>query len=147
MPASASNTLDGLTLEVAVIGSGVGGLYALQRLRDQLGLQAEAFDDAGGVGGTWYWNRYPGCRVDTDASVYCYSFDEDLFRSWQWSERYPRQPEVLAYLNAVADKHDLKRSIHFNTRILTAHWDETAAVWRLTTARGEQVAAQLAVGL
>ncbi len=145
MAASASNTLDGLTLEVAVIGSGVGGLYALQRLRDQLGLQAEAFDDAGGVGGTWYWNRYPGCRVDTDASVYCYSFDEDLFRSWQWSERYPRQPEVLAYLNAVADKHDLKRSIHFNTRILAAHWDETAAVWRLTTARGEAVAARYLV--
>jgi cyclohexanone monooxygenase len=132
-------TNDGLTLEAAVIGSGVGGLYALQRLRDQLGMRAESFDDAGGVGGTWYWNRYPGCRVDTEASVYCYSFDEDLFRTWQWSERYPQQPEVLAYLNAVADKHDLKRSIHFNTRITQAHWDEDAALWRLVTAKGERI--------
>ncbi|MGE3391580.1 MAG: NAD(P)/FAD-dependent oxidoreductase, partial [Gammaproteobacteria bacterium] len=65
------------------------------------------------VGGTWYWNRYPGCRVDTEAAIYCYSFDEELFRSWRWSERYPRQPEVLAYLNTVADRHDLRRSIRF----------------------------------
>ncbi len=134
--------LDGLELDVAIIGSGVGGLYALQRVRDQLGLDAQSFDDAGGVGGTWYWNRYPGCRVDTEASVYCYSFDETLFREWEWSERYPRQPEVLAYLNAVADKHDLKRSINFNTRIVSAEWDEATARWRLLTDRRERVAAR-----
>ncbi len=142
MTSKAANRLDGLELEVAIIGSGVGGLYALQRVRDQLGLDAQAFDDAGGVGGTWYWNRYPGCRVDTEASVYCYSFDETLFREWQWSERYPRQPEVLAYLNAVADRHDLKRSINFGTRIVRAEWDDTAAVWRLLTGRQERITAR-----
>ena len=142
METNRSQDLDGLALEVAIVGSGVGGLYALQRVRDQLGLDARAFDDADGVGGTWYWNRYPGCRVDTEASVYCYSFDEALFREWEWSERYPRQPEVLAYLNAVADKHDLKRSIHFGTRITHARWDEAAACWRLLTARGERVSAR-----
>jgi cyclohexanone monooxygenase len=140
--ANTPSTLDGLVLDAAVIGSGVGGLYALQRLRDQMGLEVRAFDDAGGVGGTWYWNRYPGCRVDTEAAVYCYSFDAELFRDWRWSERYPRQAEVLAYLNAVADKHDLKRSIHFNTRIVRAAWDEDAALWRLDTAGGERFAAR-----
>ena len=134
--------LDGLVLDAAVIGSGVAGLYALQRLRDQMGLTVQGFDDAGGVGGTWYWNRYPGCRVDTEAAVYCYSFDEALYRSWRWSERYPRQDEVLSYLNAVADKHDLRRSINFDTRIARAEWDETAALWRLTTTRDERVAAR-----
>ncbi len=82
--------LAGLVLDAAVIGSGVAGLYALQRLRDQMGLNVQGFDDAGGVGGTWYWNRYPGCRVDTEAAVYCYSFDEQLYRDWRWTERYPR---------------------------------------------------------
>ena len=128
-------------LDAAVIGCGVGGLYALQRLRDQMGLNAQGFDDAGDVGGTWYWNRYPGCRVDTDASIYCYAFDRDLLRNWPWSERYPRQPEVLAYLNAVAHKHDLRRSIHFRTRIVSASWDEGAALWRLVSSVGEQFAA------
>ncbi|MGE0337150.1 MAG: flavin-containing monooxygenase, partial [Gammaproteobacteria bacterium] len=94
------------------------------------------------VGGTWYWNRYPGCRVDTEAAIYCYSFDEELFRSWRWSERYPRQPEVLAYLNTVADRHDLRRSIRFQTRIVRAEWDEAAALWQLTTSRGDKVSAR-----
>jgi cation diffusion facilitator CzcD-associated flavoprotein CzcO len=79
---------------------------------------------AGGVGGTWYWNRYPGCRVDTESTVYTYSFDLDMFQNWHWSERYARQSEVLEYMNAVADKHDLKRSINFNTKIDRAAWDE-----------------------
>lgn len=142
MNSTSTQSIEGLVLDAAVIGSGVGGLYALQRLRDQMGFDVRAFDDAGGVGGTWYWNRYPGCRVDTEAAVYCYSFDPELFRDWRWSERYPRQAEVLAYLNAVADKHDLKRSIHFNTRIVRAEWDEDAALWRLTTANGEHCAAR-----
>lgn len=142
MTSASPPSLDGLELDAAVIGSGVGGLYALQRLRDQMGLDARGFDDAEGVGGTWYWNRYPGCRVDTEAAVYCYSFDRDLFLNWTWSERYPRQPEVLAYLNAVADRHDLKRSIHFGTRIVEARWDAQAACWRLRTGRGERIAAR-----
>jgi len=148
--ATTTETLDGLALDCAVIGSGVGGLCALQRLRDQMGLDVQGFDDAGDVGGTWYWNRYPGCRVDTEAAIYCYSFDEELFRSWRWSERYPRQEEVLAYLNAVADRHDLRRSINFDTRIERAEWDEDDALWRLTTAQGERITARYvfeAVGL
>jgi cation diffusion facilitator CzcD-associated flavoprotein CzcO len=139
---TAVGACDGLEAEVAIIGSGVGGLYALQRTRDQLGLAAYGFDDAEGVGGTWYWNRYPGCRVDTEAAVYCYSFDRELFRDWAWSERYPRQPEVLRYLETVADRHDLRRSINFGTRITRAEWDEDAARWRLVTAAGERMSAR-----
>lgn len=142
--------IDGLTLDVAIIGAGFAGLYSLYKMRNELGLDAESFDDAGGVGGTWYWNRYPGCRTDTQASVYSYSFDREMVAQWQWSERYPRQPEVLAYLNAVADKHDLKRSIRFNTRIRSAAWNEVEARWHLETTDGATITARFvieAVGL
>lgn len=142
--------IDGLALDVAIIGAGFAGLYSLYKMRNELGLDAESFDDAGGVGGTWYWNRYPGCRTDTQASVYSYSFDREMVAQWQWSERYPRQPEVLAYLNAVADKHDLKRSIRFNTRIRSAIWNEAEARWHLETTDGAKVTARFvieAVGL
>lgn len=138
-------SLDGLELDVAIIGSGVGGLYALHRLRNEMGLNAQGFDDAGGVGGTWYWNRYPGCRVDTESTVYTYSFDLDMFQNWEWSERYAKQPEVLEYLNAVADKHDLKRSINFNTRIVKAEWIESEGRWALTTAKGDKVKAKYVI--
>jgi len=143
-------TLNGLELDVAVIGTGVGGLYALHRTRNEMGMNVQAFDDAGGVGGTWYWNRYPGCRVDTESTVYTYSFDLDMFQNWEWSERYAKQPEVLGYLNAVADKHDLKRSINFNTRITRMVWNEDEGRWTLTTAKGDVVKAKYvieAVGL
>lgn len=145
-----SNGLDGLELDVAIIGSGVGGLYALHRARNELGLNAQGFDDAGGVGGTWYWNRYPGCRVDTESTVYTYSFDLDMFQNWEWSERYAKQAEVLNYLNAVADKHDLKRSINFNTRIARMEWSDSEGRWTLTTQSGDTVKAKYvieAVGL
>ncbi len=137
MSDSGPDTLDGRELDVAIIGAGVGGLYALQRVRDQLGMNALAIDDAPALGGTWFWNKYPGCRVDTESSVYAYSFDKDLFVDWEWSERYALQPEVLAYLNAVADKHDLKRSIVFETRITEATWNEDKSRWALTTAAGD----------
>jgi cyclohexanone monooxygenase len=132
-------------LDVAVIGTGFGGLYALYKFREDLHMNVQAFDDAGDVGGTWYWNRYPGCRVDTEATVYCYSFDKDLLRSWKWTERYPQQPEVLAYLNTVATKHDLRRSVNFNTRVVKADWDESASKWLLTTATGKQYKAQFVI--
>jgi cyclohexanone monooxygenase len=132
-------------LDVAVIGTGFGGLYALHKFRNELGLNVQAFDDASDVGGTWYWNRYPGCRVDTEATVYCYSFDKELLRIWKWSERYPQQPEVLAYLNAVATKHDLRRSVNFNTRVVKAEWDEKSPGWLLTTSTGKQYKAQFVV--
>ena len=142
--------LEGLELDVAIIGAGVGGLYALYCMREKLGLNVQSFDMASGVGGTWFWNRYPGCRVDTESTVYTYSFDLDMFQNWQWSERYARQSEVLNYMNAVADKHDLKRSINFNTRIDSAAWDDDTRRWVLTTASGQTVRSRYlieAVGL
>ena len=142
--------LDGLELDVAVIGTGFGGIYALKKARDMLGLNAQAFDDAGGVGGTWYWNRYPGCRVDTESHIYQYSFDPEFMAEWEWTERYPAQPEVLKYLNAVADRHDLKRSINFNTRIVKAEWSDETSRWTLWTEGGQKITAQFvieAVGL
>jgi len=145
-----AKALDGLELDVAIIGAGVGGLYALYCMREKLGLNVQSFDMASGVGGTWYWNRYPGCRVDTESTVYTYSFDLDMFQNWHWSERYARQSEVLKYMNAVADKHDLKRSINFNTRIDRAAWDDEAKRWVLTTSKGETVRSRYlveAVGL
>ncbi len=126
------------------------GLYALYSMREKHGLNVQAFDMASGVGGTWFWNRYPGCRVDTESTVYTYSFDLDMFQNWHWSERYARQSEVLEYMNAVADKHDLKRSINFNTKIERAVWDEASKRWVLTTARAKTVRARYlieAVGL
>ncbi len=138
-------TVGGSHLDVAIIGAGFGGLYALYKFREELGLNVESFDDASGVGGTWFWNRYPGCRTDTQAMVYSYSFDHEMVQQWQWSERYPRQPEVLAYLNAVADKHDLKRSINFNTRVVSARWDEAAELWVLQTNKGKTVSARFLI--
>lgn len=148
--AGTEKKLDGLELDVAIIGAGVGGLYALYSMRERLGLNAQTFEMASGVGGTWFWNRYPGCRVDTESTVYTYSFDLDMFQNWHWSERYARQSEVLAYMNAVADKHDLKRSINFNTKIDRAAWDDAAKRWVLTTSTGAKVRARYlieAVGL
>jgi cation diffusion facilitator CzcD-associated flavoprotein CzcO len=135
----ASEVLD---LDVAIIGSGFSGLYALHKLRNELGLNVQSFENALGVGGTWYWNRYPGARSDTEVSAYCYSFDRDLFFEWKWTARYPRQEEILAYLNRVADKWDLKRSIQFGTQVLTSTFDESINRWVLTTDKGQTVHAQ-----
>ena len=114
----------GHDVDVVVIGSGFAGLYALHKLRNELGLNVRAFDNAGDVGGTWYWNRYPGARSDTEVTAYCYSFDRALFDEWKWNERYPRQYEILSYLNHVADRYDLRRSITFDTTIERALFDE-----------------------
>ena len=104
-------------LDVVVIGAGFAGIYALHKLRNELGLNVRAFDNASGVGGTWYWNRYPGVRCDTEITAYCYSFDRALWHEWKWHERYPRQPEILAYLNHVVDRYDLRRSITFGATV------------------------------
>lgn len=135
----------GRDCDVAIIGAGFGGLYALHKLRNEMGLDVRAFDDAGGVGGTWYWNRYPGARSDTEVTAYCYSFDRELWDDWQWTERYPRQPEILAYLNEVANRHDLRRSIRFNTRIVRVEWDDDAGRWRVTTDKKETFSAQFLI--
>ena len=132
-------------VDVVVIGAGFAGLYALHKLRNGMGLQVRSFDDAGDVGGTWYWNRYPGVRCDTEVTAYCYSFDRALFSEWRWNERYPRQTEILAYLNHVADRYDLRRSITFNTTIERAEFDESSNRWRIVTSMGERMSAQFIV--
>jgi cation diffusion facilitator CzcD-associated flavoprotein CzcO len=94
------------------------------------------------VGGTWYWNRYPGARCDSESHSYCYTFSDELLREWEWSERYPAQPEVLRYLNHVADRLNLRRSIRFGTRVVSAEYDEPANLWRVRTEGGELFSAR-----
>jgi cation diffusion facilitator CzcD-associated flavoprotein CzcO len=124
-------------LDALVIGAGFAGLYQLLCLRDRLGLSVQAVEAGGGVGGTWYWNRYPGARCDSESHVYWYTFSPELMRGWEWSERYPGQAEILRYLNFVADKFDLKKDIRFNTRVVSATYDEAANRWRVRTESGD----------
>ncbi|MBM3490219.1 MAG: NAD(P)/FAD-dependent oxidoreductase [Alphaproteobacteria bacterium] len=130
--------------DVLVVGAGVGGLYALYRLR-QLGYRVRVIEAADNVGGTWYWNRYPGCRCDVESMEYSYSFSDELQQEWHWPERYGTQPEILKYINHVADHFDLRRDIQFNTRIRAARFDEAANRWIVTTDRGEAVTARFCV--
>src|SRR5689334_4817647 len=125
--------------DAIVIGAGFAGLYMLHRLRDKLGLSVRVYEAGDGVGGTWYWNRYPGARCDSDSYVYCYTFDKQLLQEWEWSERYPEQPEILRYLNHVADRFDLRKDIRFNTRVTEASFDEIANRWTILTADGDVV--------
>ena len=126
-----------IELDALVIGAGFAGLYQLLCLRDRLGLKVKALEAGGGVGGTWYWNRYPGARCDSESHVYWYTFSLDLMREWEWSERYPGQAEILRYLNFAADKFDLKHDIRFNTRVTSAHYDEAVNRWRVRTDQDE----------
>src|SRR6478672_2856474 len=105
------------SLDALVIGAGFSGLYQLLCLRDRLGLSVQVLEAGGGVGGTWYWNRYPGARCDSESHAYCYAFSKELTQEWEWSERYPEQPEIMRYLNDVADRFDLKRNIRFHARV------------------------------
>ncbi|MEN9314309.1 MAG: hypothetical protein RIS35_702 [Pseudomonadota bacterium] len=118
--------------DVVVVGAGFAGLYMLHRLRG-LGLSVRVFEAGDGVGGTWYWNRYPGARCDVDSMEYSYDFDESLQQEWTWSERFAAQPEILAYANHVADRFDLRRDIRFGTRVAAARFDEAENLWRLST--------------
>ncbi len=125
-------------VDVAVVGAGFAGLYLLHRLR-KAGFKAVALEEAGDVGGTWYWNRYPGARCDIQTIDYSYTFDPELETAWTWSEKYATQPEILRYLGFVADRYDLRRDIRFGTKVTEARWDETAERWLLTTDNGEAV--------
>ena len=116
-------------VEAVVIGAGFSGLYMLHRLRNVMGPTVRLFEVGDGVGGTWYWNRYPGARSDSDSYVYCYSFDEDLLQKWTWSERYPEQHEIRAYLEHVAERFDLNRDITLGTRVTAAAFDEETGTW------------------
>jgi cation diffusion facilitator CzcD-associated flavoprotein CzcO/acetyl esterase/lipase len=135
---SAQSGPAGADLDVLVVGAGFAGLYMLYRLR-ALGFSTKVIESADDVGGTWYWNRYPGARCDIESIDYSYSFDPELEREWQWSERYATQPEILRYLGHVADKHDLRRDIRFSTKVESAHWDENARLWEVRTDRGDRL--------
>ena len=130
--------------DAVVVGGGFAGLYSLHKLRG-LGLKVRVYEAGGGVGGTWYWNRYPGARVDIQSLEYSYQFDEDLQQQWEWSERYAPQGELLAYANHVADRFNLWPDIQLNTRVSSAEFDEAASLWRVRTDQGDAVTADIVV--
>ncbi len=123
------------SVDVVVVGAGFGGMYALHRLRS-LGFEVQVFEGGTGVGGTWYWNRYPGARCDVESLEYSYSFDDGLQQEWEWTERYAAQPEILAYAEHVADRFDLRRDIRFETRVEQAVFDEHAGLWTVAAGDG-----------
>jgi len=127
--------------DAVVIGAGFSGIHMLKALRDRLGLKARVYEAGETVGGTWYWNRYPGARCDSDSYIYCFTWDKQLLQEWQWSERYPEQPEILRYLEHVAARHDLKRDMQFNTRVTGGEFDESINQWRVRLDNGEEVTA------
>ena len=136
------------TVDAVIVGAGFAGLYMLWKLRD-LGFNAVVFEAGDGVGGTWYWNRYPGARCDVESINYSYSFDPELEQEWEWTERYATQPEILRYANHVADRYDLRGDIKLNTRVEAATFDEGAQRWHVTTDQGDDVSARhlvMAVG-
>ena len=134
-----------MDLDIAIVGAGFSGMYMLLKARDDLGLKARVFEAGDGVGGTWYWNRYPGARCDSESWYYSYSFSAELEQEWTWSSRYPAQPEILKYLNHVADRFDLRRDIQFNTRITETAFDDDSNAWRLTSEAGDIVTARFVV--
>ncbi len=130
--------------DAVIVGAGFAGLYMLHRLRG-LGISVRLYEAASDVGGTWYWNRYPGARCDVESLEYSYSFSEELQQEWKWSERYASQPEILRYLNHVADRFDLRRDIQFETRVTAASFDQATQRWSLQTDRGDQVSAKFCI--
>lgn len=131
-------------VDVVVVGAGFSGLYLLYRLR-RMGLTAVAFEAGAGVGGTWFWNNYPGARCDIESVDYSFSFSPELEQEWSWSEKYPSQPELLRYLNHVADRFDLRRDIMLSTRVVGANWDDKDERWLVTTDRDHAVSASFCV--
>jgi len=140
-PASAADASD---TDVVIVGAGFAGLYLIHKLR-ALGLEVRVFEAASDVGGTWYWNRYPGARCDVESMQYSYSFSEELQQEWHWSERFSAQPEILDYARHVAERFDLRRDIDFETRVTAAQFDEAARRWSVETDRGERVSARFVV--
>ena len=131
----------GQSFDAIVIGAGFSGMYMLKSLRDRLGLAVRVYEAGETVGGTWDWNRYPGARCDSDSYIYCFTFDKQLLQEWEWSERYPEQPEILRYLEHVAKRHDLKRDMQFKTRVTGGEFDEKTSRWTVRTDRGDEATA------
>ncbi len=131
--------------DAVVIGAGFAGLGMLRRLREEHGMSVQVYETGDGVGGTWYWNRYPGARCDSESYVYCFTFSKELLQDWNWSGKYPEQPEILSYLNHVADRFDLRRNIQFNTRVTSARFLEDTNLWEIETNQGDRVTAQFLI--
>jgi cyclohexanone monooxygenase len=131
-------------LDAVIIGAGFAGLYMLHRLRG-LHLTARVFEAGSGVGGTWFWNRYPGARVDIESQEYSFSFSEELEMDWEWTERYAPQPELLKYANHVTDRFDLRRDIQFDTRVISAIFDEARNRWTITTDQEDVISARYCI--
>jgi cation diffusion facilitator CzcD-associated flavoprotein CzcO len=123
--------------DAIIIGAGISGMFTLYRLRE-LGMTARVFETGTNVGGTWYWNRYPGARFDSESWTYGYSFSKELMREWDWKEHFSPQPDTLEYLNYVADKFDLRRDMQFHSTVTSAHWDDAATKWTITLESGQQ---------
>ncbi len=132
------------SVDVVIVGAGFAGLYLLYRLR-KMGLTTVVFEQGDNVGGTWYWNRYPGARCDAESLAYSFSFSPELEQQWQWSERYATQPEILKYAEHVADHFDLRKDIQFNEQVTAARYDEAENLWHVETAAGKQVAAHFCI--
>jgi cyclohexanone monooxygenase len=133
-----------VAFDAVVVGAGLAGLYMLHRLRE-LGFSARVYEAGDGVGGTWYWNRYPGARCDVESMDYSYSFSDELQQDWRWTERYASQPEILRYVNHVADRFDLRRDIQLRTRVTAAVFDEATSRWAIETDRGDRVSARFCI--
>jgi cyclohexanone monooxygenase len=131
-------------VDVVVVGAGFAGLYAIYRMRE-LGLSVRCFEAGDGVGGTWFWNRYPGARCDVESLDYSYSFSNELQQDWKWSHRYADQPEILAYLNHVADRFDLRQHIRLETRVTTMRFDEGRMIWIVSTDKGSTIEARFCI--
>ena len=142
LPATSKSACE--EIDAVIVGAGFSGMYMLYRLR-QLGLKAKVFDRATGVGGTWYWNRYPGARCDVESMQYSYSFSRELQQEWRWSEKFSAQPEILKYANHVADRFDLRRDMQFETSVERAQFDEATRRWQITTDRGDHISARYCI--
>src|SRR5438105_3482884 len=142
MSANPSSTAD---FDAVIVGAGFSGLYMLYRARDVLGLSVRAYEAGDGVGGTWYWNRYPGARCDSESFYYSYSFSEELQQEWDWSTKYPEQPEILSYLEHVADRFDLRRDIELSTRVTASVFHDDRDCWEVHTDTRHVVTARFGI--
>ena len=139
-----TNSAAATIVDVVVVGAGFGGLYMLHRLR-QMGLSTRGFEKGTDVGGTWYWNRYPGARCDVESMQYSFSFSEDLQQEWRWGERFASQPEILAYAKHVAERFELRRDIQFGCSVSAARYDEATALWEIATDKGERLRSRFCI--
>src|SRR3984885_10871031 len=142
---ASSESLQSTELDALVIGAGFAGLYQLYRLRDRLGLSVQAVEAGNGVGGPWYWNRYPGARCDSPSYIYCYTFDRNLVQEWEWSERYPEQDEILRYLEHCADRFDLTTDVGSGKRLNSTVFDEKTNRWTVRTEQGDEYTARYVI--